>query len=776
MNGKTGKTVRRIGALALSAVMGVALVPSLQGAPEVKADTGTKDKTNTWIGQWALQNPKQPTSKNDPWTGDYVYYGKHDGQPVLFRALNNYEQKFEYDSVFLECDSVLCNRAFDDEKGSWNADGCDIRSALSGDSILELTTAEKSAVTNSQIKEHALSGIDNKVISRFGSYVANNDDVFLMDVEDVLNKQYGYWNESGMGQTNTSIVSRQKKEFGKSNGEPVAWSLRNTVASDNTRNGIVGRNGTIGDLSCQTECGISPAITIRADEILFSTLVDGTKGEPGAKYKLTVFDYEIYLEKPSGKQITFNGNTITVPFKVAGAHADSVNRISLLITDKSMATSSQYRQGTTILEYRELPVTGTMSNGTVSFSIPDNLGVMDEDFFVYIVPECVNGKYETDYYGCTETIRPSQSVMYDLTNGDITEDMMLTGIFAILESMDSLIHTNDSMHNYYDLDKDGNADLIDFFTSGGNRIFTRAETCSIYGTYKYEIELLVTEYISVTSVTFKFPLYKPTITKAEPTDNGVQVKWSKVSGYSSYNVYRSTSENGTYSYLASVTGGTTKYVDKTAQGGKTYYYKVRPYKKTDGKTSYATWSDAAKVVVLGDTKLTAEPKSGVTMKLSWTAVSGATSYEIYRATSASGPYTYVKATTGTSTSDTGLTAGTRYYYMVRAKKTVNGVAQYSKYSAAVAVALATPSMESATFTSGKGVTLKWTKASGADRYNVYKYNTSTGKYDYVASVLGGTLTYTDANGKKGDYYKVRAYKRVDGVVYYGGWSNAKAGK
>ncbi|MBO4927853.1 MAG: hypothetical protein J5379_06360 [Clostridiales bacterium] len=275
---------------------------------------------------------------------------------------------------------------------------------------------------------------------------------------------------------------------------------------------------------------------------------------------------------------------------------------------------------------------------------------------------------------------------------------------------------------------------------------------------------------------YELTIPKASITKAEPTDNGVQIKWGTVPFFSNFNVYRSDSKNGTYTYLASVTNGSYKYVDKTAQGGKTYYYKVRPYTKSGGTTTHGSWSDAKKVTVLQDTKLTAEPKSGVTMKLSWTAVSGAGSYEIYRSTSASGPYTYVKATTGTSTSDTGLKAGTRYYYMIRAKKTANGETSYSKYASAVAVALATPTMESATFKSGKGVTLTWTKASGADRYNVYKYNTSTGKYDYVASALGGTLTYTDPNGKKGDYYKVRAYKRVDGVVYYGGWSNAKAGK
>ena len=206
MNGKTGKTMRRIGSIAMSTVMSFALIPSLQGAPEVKADTWTKDQSNTWIGAQALQNPKQPTSKNDPWTGDYVYYGKHDGQPVLFRVLSKRDINF-WNDVFLDCDSVLCDSTFDDGSDSWNA-GCEIRRALLGDSILELTAGERSALSYSSIKGHALSGIDTDVISRFEVYMPlNSDKVFLLDVEDVLNKKYGYWDESGMGQTNTSIVS-----------------------------------------------------------------------------------------------------------------------------------------------------------------------------------------------------------------------------------------------------------------------------------------------------------------------------------------------------------------------------------------------------------------------------------------------------------------------------------------------------------------------------------------------------------------------------------------
>lgn len=59
--------------------------------------------------------------------------------------------------------------------------------------------------------------------------------------------------------------------------------------------------------------------------------------------------------------------------------------------------------------------------------------------------------------------------------------------------------------------------------------------------------------------------------------------------------------------------------------------------------------------------------------LSWTAVSGATSYNIKRATTSGGPYTTVRTgVTGTTFTDAGLTNGSTYYYVVSA---INGVGE-----------------------------------------------------------------------------------------------------
>ena len=58
--------------------------------------------------------------------------------------------------------------------------------------------------------------------------------------------------------------------------------------------------------------------------------------------------------------------------------------------------------------------------------------------------------------------------------------------------------------------------------------------------------------------------------------------------------------------------------------------------------------------------------------LSWSASSGATSYNVKRSTTSGGPYATVASATGTSFTNTGLTNGTTYFFVVSA---VNGAGE-----------------------------------------------------------------------------------------------------
>jgi cellulose 1,4-beta-cellobiosidase len=50
--------------------------------------------------------------------------------------------------------------------------------------------------------------------------------------------------------------------------------------------------------------------------------------------------------------------------------------------------------------------------------------------------------------------------------------------------------------------------------------------------------------------------------------------------------------------------------------------------------------------------------------LTWKAASGATSYHVKRATKSGGPYTQIATTTFEGYTNTGLSNGTRYYYVI----------------------------------------------------------------------------------------------------------------
>ena len=64
--------------------------------------------------------------------------------------------------------------------------------------------------------------------------------------------------------------------------------------------------------------------------------------------------------------------------------------------------------------------------------------------------------------------------------------------------------------------------------------------------------------------------------------------------------------------------------------------------------------------------LSATPGNGQ-VGLTWAAASGATGYGVHRSTTSGGPYTNIKSNiVGTSYTDTGVTNGTTYYYVVTA--------------------------------------------------------------------------------------------------------------
>ena len=82
-------------------------------------------------------------------------------------------------------------------------------------------------------------------------------------------------------------------------------------------------------------------------------------------------------------------------------------------------------------------------------------------------------------------------------------------------------------------------------------------------------------------------------------------------------------------------------------------------------------------------------------------------------------------------------------------------------------------------TKGRKAVLKWKKVKNADGYVVYRATKKNGKYAAVKTInKGKTVTFTNKKLKKGKtyYYKIKAYKKVNGKKALGQFSAVKSVK
>lgn len=175
-----------------------------------------------------------------------------------------------------------------------------------------------------------------------------------------------------------------------------------------------------------------------------------------------------------------------------------------------------------------------------------------------------------------------------------------------------------------------------------------------------------------------FKLYHTTYT-------GIKLKWSKTSGASGYEIYRSTSKNGTYSRIKRITkGSTTSYTNSKLKANKNYYYKIRAYRTSGSSRIYGSYSSVKVLKTTPAKTYISLKKNKRTRKatISWKKVSTVSGYVVYRATSKNGKYKKVatKGSGSRSYTTKKLKKGKRFYYKARAYKKYRGKRIYGPYS------------------------------------------------------------------------------------------------
>jgi fibronectin type 3 domain-containing protein len=232
----------------------------------------------------------------------------------------------------------------------------------------------------------------------------------------------------------------------------------------------------------------------------------------------------------------------------------------------------------------------------------------------------------------------------------------------------------------------------------------------------------------------------------------VQVTWNASSGAASYRVYRATSLTGSKSLLGSPTG--TSYDDTGATIGVTYYYWVKTCTATlcsDFSASDTGWRKP-----LAPTGLAAS--DGVytdKVTLSWTGSVGAISYQVYRATSATGTKTGPSTTAATSINDTTATPGVTYWYWVKACRGAN-CSDFSIYDTGWRNIAPPTNLQASDGTFPDKVQVTWTASLGASSYKLYRATSADGTKTLLGSTTGTTANDTSAVAGTTYYYWVQA--------------------
>jgi uncharacterized repeat protein (TIGR02543 family) len=188
-------------------------------------------------------------------------------------------------------------------------------------------------------------------------------------------------------------------------------------------------------------------------------------------------------------------------------------------------------------------------------------------------------------------------------------------------------------------------------------------------------------------------------------------------------------------------------------------------------TLYAKW------IASYVTGLVVKSASYNSLTLTWTATTGARYYEIYRASSVTGPYSILAtmvATTAPTYTNSALGTGFTFFYKLRAYSLIGTVKIYNNYSS-IASAKTVPSTPTGLISSASSYTstrLSWTAVPGASGYYVFRATTLSGNYLQIANVTVNTHNATSLAPGATFYYKVSAYRLLGTVKIFG--SNSAA--
>jgi hypothetical protein len=300
--------------------------------------------------------------------------------------------------------------------------------------------------------------------------------------------------------------------------------------------------------------------------------------------------------------------------------------------------------------------------------------------------------------------------------------------------------------------------------SGTSEVVTGLSPSTLF---KYRVRVVDVNGTSVNSnevsvTTAALPVAPEAVAATAITISGFTANWNAVGGATSYRLDVS-SDN----FITFVSGYDDKTVSTTSSPvtglalNTGYKYRVRAVNANGTSLN----SNIIDVTTLdGVAAPVANPATAITagtFTASWTAVSGATGYQLDVSSNNFASYVpgfFNKAVAGTNTVVTGLAPVTAYQYRVRAVD-ANGPSEDSNVISVTTLAIPVPAAVSATAITSTSFTANWNASTGAIGYrlDVSADNFATMVTGYSDKSVGGTSDAVSGLTPGGSYqYRVRA--------------------
>lgn len=181
-------------------------------------------------------------------------------------------------------------------------------------------------------------------------------------------------------------------------------------------------------------------------------------------------------------------------------------------------------------------------------------------------------------------------------------------------------------------------------------------------------------------------------------------------------------------------------------------------------TGFAYAAAAASLAAPDGIKTVERDDDEITLK--WNEVKGASGYEIYRYSATYDKWIEVERTSNTYDEVDNLLSACVYTFKVRA---FTDNYTYSEFSAPFKTVTSPRDVNNLRVSSKTktSVTLKWNAVKRADKYQVYRYEKSTGEWKRLITTSKTSYTASGLSSGTSYKFKVRPYREALGYKYYG---------